>query len=75
MAIETLDDILEELADKAGVYGSHPEINDVQHPMPAGVCRCRVCFLAGLQERIVRAVEIEQILSINGRKATNPNGN
>lgn len=74
MAIEVLDDILEELADKAGVYGSHPEINEVPYPVPKGVCRCRVCFLVGLRERIVQAVEIEQILAINGRKATNING-
>jgi hypothetical protein len=71
MAIEVLDDILEELADKAGVYGSHPEINDVPFPMPTGVCPCRVCFMAGLRERIERAVEIENLL---GRKARKTNG-
>lgn len=69
MAIELLEDILEELADKAGVYGSHPEINGIPHPMPAGVCRCRMCFLDGLRERIERAVEIENLLRRKARKS------
>lgn len=67
MAIEVLEDILEEFANLAGIYGAHPEINDVQVPMPKGVCRCRVCFMAGMGERIRRAVEVERILKTSGK--------
>lgn len=67
MAIEVLMDILEELANLAGIYGAHPEINDLQGPMPKGVCRCRVCFMAGMRERILQAVEVERILKISGK--------
>lgn len=63
MPIETLDDILEDLANAAGVYGAHPQIGEYDMPIPAGVCKCRVCFLAGLHERVIRAVELEEILA------------
>lgn len=55
--IETLDDIVEPLADKLSVYGSH------QEDPPSGPCRCRVCFVSDMKARITRAVEIERKLS------------
>lgn len=51
--IETLDDIVEELADKFGVYGTGPEEGD--HPAD---CKCRICFCAWLKGRIERAVDV-----------------
>jgi hypothetical protein len=62
MPIETLEDILEELADRQGVYGAHPENREL---MLGEKCGCRICFLAGIRDRIVRAVEIEKLLNIN----------
>jgi hypothetical protein len=60
MAIETLDDIIEEVADKRGVYGACGEYNDEP---PHNENRCRVCFTAGLKTRIHRATEVEQLLT------------
>lgn len=55
--IETLEDIIEELADKFGIYGTGP--GDTAHPAD---CKCRICFTAWLRNRIERAVEVEQRL-------------
>ena len=56
MAIETLDDIIEDLADKFGVYGCGSE-ND--HPQD---CKCRLCFGIYWTDRILRAVEVDRKL-------------
>lgn len=54
--IETLDDIVEELADALGVYGAcYEEV----HERLRG---CRVCFTSSLKTRISAAVEIERRL-------------
>ncbi len=55
--IETLDDIIELLADRLGIYGSHAEDD------PEEGCKCRVCWTAGFRERILRAVEVDRKLS------------
>lgn len=55
--LETLDDIIEELADKFGIYGVGPPEGD--HPPE---CKCRICFCAWLKGRIEKAVEIENKL-------------
>jgi len=58
MAIETLEDIVENLADKIGVYGAHDEENEEVcdvHP-------CRCCWTSNLIERIWAAVRTEQAL-------------
>jgi hypothetical protein len=61
MPIETLDDIIEEIADRKGVYGVCPD--------PTGTCSvhknnlCRCCWTAGLRGRIEAAIEIERKLS------------
>lgn len=57
MAIETLDDILEYFADRAGVYGAHDD--DVE-----GDDGCRICFLANMRDRIIHAVEVEKKLGM-----------
>ena len=56
--IETLDDIIEELADQLGVYGAGPEDDD--HSVK---CDCRICFTTNLRDRIERAIEVEQKLA------------
>lgn len=63
MAYETLNDIIDELADKLGVYGAHTEKEDSRDPY-----HCRVCFSASMNTRIKSAVEIERIISA-GRAA------
>lgn len=56
MPIETLDDIIESIADKLGVYGCG---QDTDHPSD---CDCRICFVVDIELRILTAVEIEQRL-------------
>lgn len=63
MAIETLDDIIEEAADRLGVWGAHFEDDTSPWKEPKQNCDCRVCFVTGLRERILDAVEIEQALA------------
>lgn len=53
--IETLDDIIEELADQLGIYGSHSD---------GEVRICRVCWTADLKMRINRALEVERKLDM-----------
>ena len=54
--IETLDDILETLADQLGIYGAHSE-----------TCKpdklCRVCWTAGLNGHILQAVDVDRKLA------------
>ena len=56
MAIETLDDIIEDLADKLSIYGVCGE------GVEESYCeenRCRVCFTSGLKTRLTLALELE----------------
>lgn len=55
--IETLDDIVEEIANNIGVYGSHAEL------APDGQCECRFCFTSDLKLRIRDAMELDLKLS------------
>lgn len=48
MTIETVEDIVEWVADQLGVYGGHEDGEQRQ---------CRVCFTSELTERIERAVK------------------
>jgi len=58
MAIETLDDIFEKLADRLGIYGAHDE-DDTEGEREDG---CRMCFVSELRGRVLAAVEVEQKL-------------
>jgi len=55
MAIETLDDIIEGLADRIGVYGACGD--DCTHNKP-----CRCCWTSDLRDHLVAAFEIEKKL-------------
>jgi len=55
--IETLNDIIEELADKFGIYGVGPK--EGSHPTD---CKCRICFCIWLKGRIEKAAEVERRL-------------
>lgn len=57
MAIETLDDIVEEIANTISVYGAHDE------HCGDGPKSCRCCYVAELKERIRDAVNVERILN------------
>jgi hypothetical protein len=56
MPIETLDDIITEIADLAGIYGAHGtrEDGECEPPVP-----CRMCFEEQMKSRILEAVAIE----------------
>ena len=55
MPIETLDDIITELADRIGVYGCGDGTDDHEDG-----CDCRMCFEIGLRDRIIEAIELEK---------------
>lgn len=52
--IETPEDIAEELADTLGIYGAAKEHNEN--------CKCRVCFVVDMTDRIRQAVRNEHLL-------------
>lgn len=58
--IEQLEDIVENLADQMGVYGSHSTDCDEKHP-------CRACWTAALSQRIREALAVEYKLKPHGR--------
>jgi len=47
---KTLDDIVEELADKMGIYGAGPKGDHEPD------CPCRICFVIGMKDRIREAI-------------------
>ncbi len=53
--IETLEDILEGIADACGIYGAHDEVRCI----PPNKC-CRACWVSNLRARVERAVEVIQ---------------
>jgi hypothetical protein len=58
--IETLDDIVEQLANKLGVYGAHRDRE--------GDCRppdkcCRLCWTSHMKARILQAVDVDRRLA------------
>lgn len=66
MAIETLDDVIEEILNAIGVYGAHGDPDDDRAgEIPCeGALRsmCRVCASCYLHDRIRKAAEIERLL-------------
>ena len=61
MALETLDDIVEELANACGIYGggTRDEHGDSHH---SDACRCRMYWVMSLKQRLRAAFAIEQVL-------------
>ena len=62
MAIETLDDIIEQLADRVGIYSAHNDNDDEaceKNP-------CRVCWTSNLRDHLMAAFEIERKLYAEG---------
>jgi hypothetical protein len=57
--ILTVEDILNGMADRIGVYGAHDEERDFA---PGESCPCRVCFLSGVRDQLEQAFRIERIL-------------
>lgn len=60
MSIELLNDILEEIADMANIYGTCPVERDGLDGCPKRGCRC--CIVADWDTRIRGAVEVERRL-------------
>ena len=59
MAIETLDDIVSDLADQLLIYGGCARPHDCQE------CNCRQGWESHMKARIVAAAEVEQKLTDN----------
>jgi queuine/archaeosine tRNA-ribosyltransferase len=66
MAIETFDDVLEDLLDRMGIYGSHnpQQLEDYDDEN----CKCRVCMREYFRERIEAALAIEEQLERGARR-------
>lgn len=68
MAIKTLEDVIEEICDVAGIYGAHGDPEDGSTERDEEPCtgplrkQCRVCATAYLREQIEAAVEVETLL-------------
>ena len=60
MAIETLEDIVENMADALGFYGAHEDDQEKRD--------CRVCFTTKLTSRIREAIRIERLISLGKTK-------
>lgn len=67
MPFETLEDIIEEIADRRGIYGAHGDEREDETPSCEVTCTpkkpCRVCWTSGLADRIRAAVEVERKLA------------
>lgn len=65
MALETLNDVLEDILNRIGVYGCCPadaNTSHVEYPLGEACGKCRVCMRDELNTRIRRAIETEQAL-------------
>ncbi len=76
MPIETLDDIIEEIADVRGIYGAHgDELEEPPHHVTCTATKpCRVCWTSGLRDRIVLALDNERKLSTSGTGSAGKTG-
>ncbi len=61
MAIEVLSDIIEEMADRIGVYGAHGT-DEENEGKQTDMYHCRVCFEIELRRRIEAACNIEALM-------------
>jgi hypothetical protein len=66
--IETLDDVVEDLATQLGVYGAclDPHNDACPHSVASPKC-CRVGFVLQLRRRIENAVVADLVASLVGR--------
>lgn len=55
--IETLNDIIDELGDRLGIYGAHGDGETTSE------YHCRVCFASSLHGRIMSAIDIERTIT------------
>lgn len=63
MAIETVEDIVEELMNKMGIYGAcDDDLEDNEAPTCPAEKPCRVCASSDLRSRLDAAYQIEKIL-------------
>lgn len=58
MAVKTLDDVLAEICDVAGIYGAHGEEENEQCG-PELKQMCRVCAENYLRDEIIAALDVE----------------
>lgn len=67
MAVETLDDVIEEILNACGIYGAHGDPDDDhadETPCLNSLRQmCRVCASIYLHDRIRKAAEVERLLS------------
>ena len=60
--IETVDELAESIADMCGVHGV-PNSDDINfNDDHDDKCRCRICFVEDMKERIQQAVENGNLL-------------
>ena len=54
--VETIEDIVEELADKLGIYGAHDDVCTEKR-------LCRVCWVLIMHQRLIDALKNEELLT------------
>lgn len=65
IVFETIDDIVEEIADKLGVYeGKYSSEEKGSGPVHPEDCDCRICFTSALHDRLDEAYKNEQKLRL-----------
>lgn len=62
MAIETLDDIVEELMSKLGIYGACNQEGSGEKTSCTNENPCRCCASSGLTRRIREAVRVDSMM-------------
>ena len=60
--IETLEDVVEYLANRIGIYGAHIEFSEHSNVN----CACRPCWTSRVRHRIEAAIEIERKMNNEG---------
>lgn len=55
--LETVTELAEDIADKLSIYGSGPKFD-----VHSDNCKCRICFIVEMEDRIREAVENDKYL-------------
>jgi len=59
--LETVEELAEDIADLVGIYGCLPDDTGFSdHPQD---CKCRICFVSNMTERIKQAVQHDIFLA------------